>query len=51
MRLHNGLSYALKAFRSGGRATVDNAMRRAANNMRKYVERQTGMKFAEENKP
>jgi hypothetical protein len=47
MRLHNGLSYALKAFRSGGRATVDNAMRRAANNMRKYAERQTGEKFNE----
>jgi hypothetical protein len=43
----NSANYALKAFRSGGRATVDNAMRRAANNMRKYAERQTGEKFNE----
>jgi hypothetical protein len=43
----NSANYALKAFRSDGRATVDNAMRRAANNMRKYAERQTGEKFNE----
>lgn len=45
--ISNSANYALKAFKSGGRATVDNAMRRAANNMRKYAERQTGLKFAE----
>ena len=49
VRMSNSANYALKAFRSGGRATVDNAMRRAANNMRKYAERQTGLKFAERN--
>jgi hypothetical protein len=49
VRMHNQLSYALKAFRSNGRATVDNAMRRAANSLRKYAERQTGEKFAERN--
>jgi hypothetical protein len=47
VRMTNSANYALKAFKSGGRATVDTAMRRAANNMRKYVERQTGLKFAE----
>ncbi len=45
--MSNSSDYALKAFRSSGRATVDNAMRRAANSMRKYAERQTGLKFAE----
>lgn len=43
----NSARYALNAFRSDGRATVDNAMRRAANNMRKYAERQSGEKFNE----
>lgn len=43
----NSARYALKAFRSKGRATVDNAMRRAANNMRKYAERESGLKFNE----
>jgi hypothetical protein len=51
MAIRNSLSYALKAFKSGGRTTINTAMRRAANNMRKYVERQTGLKFAESNKP
>lgn len=43
----NSAKHALKAFRSDGRATVDNAMRRAANSMRKYAERQSGEKFNE----
>ena len=47
--MSNSANYALKAFRSSGRATVDNAMRRAANNMRKYAERQTGLMFAQRN--
>lgn len=46
-KITNSARYALKAFRSEGRATVDNAMRRAANNMRKYAERESGLKFNE----
>jgi hypothetical protein len=49
VRMSNSANYALKAFKSGGRATIDTAMRRAANNMRKYAERQTGLKFGEQN--
>jgi len=49
VRMSNSANYALKAFKSSGRATIDTAMRRAANNMRKYAERQTGLKFAERN--
>jgi hypothetical protein len=45
--IRNSSRYALKAFKSDGRATVDNAMRRAANNMRKYAERLTGEKYNE----
>ena len=44
------LKYASQAFRTQGRATVDNAMRRASNAMRKYVERETGTKIRELNK-
>lgn len=47
--MSNSANYALKAFRASGRATVDNAMRRAANNMRKYAERETGEKIAQGN--
>lgn len=46
-KITNSARYALKAFRSDGRATIDNSMRRAANNMRKYAERISGLKFNE----
>ena len=45
--MNNSSRFAMLAFRSSGRATVDNAMRRAANNMRKYVERQSGEAIAQ----
>ena len=37
----NKLGYASEAFKSKGRATLDNAMSRAANGMIKYLERKT----------
>lgn len=49
VKMSNSANYALKAFRSSGRATIDSAMRRAANNMRKYAERQSGLKLGEGN--
>lgn len=49
VKMGNRANYALKAFRTNGRATIDSAMRRAANNMRKYAERQSGMRLTERN--
>jgi hypothetical protein len=37
------------AFKTKGRATVDDSMRRAANSMRKYIERQTGEALPQRN--
>ena len=48
--LTNRLDYAMKSFRSNGKSTIDNSMRRASNAMRKFVERQTGEIIAQENK-
>ncbi len=50
LTMHNSLKYAALAFKTSGRATVNNAMRRAANNMRKFVEREVGGKIKEGNK-
>lgn len=41
IQMTNRLNYASEAFKSKGRATLDNAMSRAANGMIKYLERQT----------
>lgn len=48
--LTNKLNYADQAFKIKGRATVDNIMRRAANAMRKDLERRAKATLAEANK-
>ena len=47
--MNNSSRYALMAFKSSGRATVDDSMRRAANSMRKFIERQTGDAITQRN--
>lgn len=49
VKMDDSLRYALQGFKSSGRATVDDSMRRAANSMRKYIERQTGLDIAQDN--
>jgi hypothetical protein len=48
-RITDNARYALQAIKGSGKSTIDNVMRRAANSMRKYVERQSGLKFTEGN--